>query len=336
MVSIIVPVYNAEQYLEQCIDSILCQSYTDYELILINDGSSDGSARVCDQYAEKDKRVRVIHQKNAGVSHARNVGIDNAAGEYIVFCDSDDYVEKDYLYDLVSSLPANSDADTLVLSNLSHVTPDGGVSINSGRDSVIELDNGNLEDYLYLVERYAIYGPYCKLYIRKVFETHHLRFREQLKSAEDFDFNIRYIEHMRFIQTLAKSQYYYRVGYKKVTSRFIDESSIASAHIMSAGLSALARRMGVFEECYPFLAHRTAEKHWLSRLPSVFAKDKQKSIRIRDRKSMYDKLLGNQEYRSLCRDGIGSLSISPVTKLAALINSFPLWLCFFGIQARKT
>ena len=90
MVSIIVPIYKVESYLPKCIDSILVQTYTDFELILVDDGSPDNCGIICDAYAEKDKRVRVIHQKNAGVSAARNAGIEAAKGEYISFIDGDD------------------------------------------------------------------------------------------------------------------------------------------------------------------------------------------------------------------------------------------------------
>lgn len=90
-ISVIVPVYNTEKYLRRCIDSILAQTFTDFELLLINDGSRDSSGAICDEYAAKDSRVRVFHKENGGVSSARNVGLDNAKGEWVIFCDSDDY-----------------------------------------------------------------------------------------------------------------------------------------------------------------------------------------------------------------------------------------------------
>ncbi|HFI2473628.1 TPA: glycosyltransferase family 2 protein [Streptococcus suis] len=100
LISIIVPVYNVKPYLNRCIDSLLKQTYPHFELILINDGSTDGSAFVLEEYAKKDERIRVIHQENAGVSAARNKGIDSAKGEYITFVDSDDFVEDYYLQHL--------------------------------------------------------------------------------------------------------------------------------------------------------------------------------------------------------------------------------------------
>lgn len=92
-ISVIVPVYNVEKYLPQCVDSILSQDYTDLEVILIDDGSTDASGQICDQYAEKDDRVRVIHQKNGGAAAAKNAGLRVATGEYLSFVDSDDYLE---------------------------------------------------------------------------------------------------------------------------------------------------------------------------------------------------------------------------------------------------
>ena len=113
-ISIIVPVYNSEKYLGACIDSILSQSFRDIELILVDDGSRDSSSRICDDYAQKDGRVKVIHKANGGVSAARNDGLDIAKGEYITFIDSDDWVEREYL----STLSNYRDYDIVFFSHL--------------------------------------------------------------------------------------------------------------------------------------------------------------------------------------------------------------------------
>ena len=94
-ISIIVPVYNVEEYIHRCIDSILAQTFTDFELILVNDGSPDQCGKICDEYAENDSRIKVIHKKNGGLSDARNAGLEIAQGEYIGFVDSDDFIESD-------------------------------------------------------------------------------------------------------------------------------------------------------------------------------------------------------------------------------------------------
>ncbi len=106
-VSVIVPVYNVEPYLARCLDSILAQTFTDFELLLIDDGSPDRCGEICDEYPGKDNRVRVFHQPNAGVSCARNKGLDVAKGHYVVFVDSDDYVLPSYLHALYEDASAH-------------------------------------------------------------------------------------------------------------------------------------------------------------------------------------------------------------------------------------
>ena len=99
--SVIVPVYNVEKYLSECIDSILCQTFTDFELILVDDGSKDKSGEICDQYAQKDSRIKVIHKENGGLSDARNFGTAASNGKYIVYLDSDDYISDDNFLSLI-------------------------------------------------------------------------------------------------------------------------------------------------------------------------------------------------------------------------------------------
>ncbi len=106
-ISVIVPIYNAEQYLEKCIDSIINQSYTNLEIILVNDGSTDNSGAICDEYAKRDSRIIVIHKENGGLSSARNAGLDIARGEYISFVDSDDWIEHDMLETLYNACVSN-------------------------------------------------------------------------------------------------------------------------------------------------------------------------------------------------------------------------------------
>ena len=123
VLSIIIPIYNADAYLVRCIESILNQSFEDFELILVNDGSSDNSGNICDKYASLDSRIRVIHKINQGVSAARNDGLNNAHGKYVMFADSDDYVDKDWckvLYDNICHYP-----DAMVLCNYSEVKTEG-------------------------------------------------------------------------------------------------------------------------------------------------------------------------------------------------------------------
>lgn len=112
-VSIVVPVYNVEQYLERCLDSIRSQSYEKLEIILVDDGSTDNSSGICDRYAEIDNRIKVIHKTNGGLSDARNVGLENATGDYVYFCDSDDYIEKELIHDCIEAI-SGKDCDIVM------------------------------------------------------------------------------------------------------------------------------------------------------------------------------------------------------------------------------
>ena len=123
LVSIIIPVYNVELYLSKCIDSILAQSFTDWECILVDDGSKDKSGSICDNYALKDNRIKVIHQNNSGVSVARQVGIDNVCGEYSIHIDPDDWIESNMLEELYNKAKSD-DADMVICDYYKH---EGGV-----------------------------------------------------------------------------------------------------------------------------------------------------------------------------------------------------------------
>ena len=119
-ISVIIPVYNSTQYLERCIESIRTQSYLDIEVILVDDGSSDGSEMICDQYVSLDSRIKCVHQKNAGTSAARNTGIKHATGQYIMFMDNDDYCGDVNCIETIVTQLASSDADVLLYSTMEY------------------------------------------------------------------------------------------------------------------------------------------------------------------------------------------------------------------------
>ncbi|MDZ5254376.1 glycosyltransferase [Clostridium sp. LIBA-8841] len=137
-ISIIVPIYNVEKYLSKCIESILNQTFTDFELILVNDGSKDGSGKVCDEYALKDNRIKVIHKINGGVSSARNSGINLALGRYIGFVDPDDYIRKD-MYEKLYYICKDENADISICKLGREIN--GNLVDKEDTESIIELNN---------------------------------------------------------------------------------------------------------------------------------------------------------------------------------------------------
>lgn len=176
-VSVIVPVYQVEAYLPGCLDSILAQTFEDFELILVDDGTKDDCPRIMAEYAAKDARIRQVHKANGGLSSARNAGLDIARGEYIAFVDSDDTVEPTMLADAVAA--AERSGAQLVIYNYRLVTKDGpqGAYLPM-RDETIDLDQFGLANYFYRYWMPYVHGQeaWCRLYRRDVIERHHLRY----------------------------------------------------------------------------------------------------------------------------------------------------------------
>ena len=175
--SIIVPVYKTEKYLPKCIDSILNQTYNDFELILVDDGSPDNCPQICDKYARSDSRIKVIHKKNGGVSSARNLGISVARGTYIWFVDSDDYIEPFSLQRLFE-VQNSYNAELYVFNNR----------------SVCELSTENINDFFrkYYFTYVLGFEPWNKLYKRDVIKANNLQFDTQETIGEDLLFNLNY------------------------------------------------------------------------------------------------------------------------------------------------
>lgn len=167
IISIIVPIYNVEKYLPKCIESILNQNFKEFELILINDGSTDNSGKICDLYAEKDNRIKIIHKKNGGVSSARNSGLNAVSGEYIGFVDPDDYIDKDMyrnLYELCKS--NNCDIGICRLGR----EIDGELLNNNKEEKIIKLDKIQSMKELFKGNLYR-FSLCNKIYKRNCFEN---------------------------------------------------------------------------------------------------------------------------------------------------------------------
>lgn len=333
VVSIIVPVYKAENYLRDCVDSILSQTFRDFELILVDDGSPDSCGRICDEYAARDARVRVIHQKNGGVSAARNAGLERAAGSYVVFIDSDDSTDPDYLKDLMA---AAGDTETLVIADYQPFREDGLEEKNFPAPFAVELDAGSAEDFRNLMFGFILFPPYCKLYRRDIIEENHIRFDTQLRTAEDFDFNMQYIAHVQRIRYISSVQYRYRVGYKAYVPSnhgVLGSSEIKSVHTMAHGMVSLAKRMGCYEELENEICIWAAGKHYFNRLPMLFAENPE--IGYGERRRLYRKLIADKNYRYLHRRGIGLTGSSTTKKIGKWCDCFPAWWLFFSLNRRR-
>ena len=192
LISIIVPVYNSKAHLECCVTSILNQSYKQFELLLIDDGSTDGSSELCDELLQKSEKIRVIHKENGGVSTARNRGLEEARGDYIIFIDSDDMISEKYVEAFMN---VSQDAD-LIIGSIEDVYTDerGSIYKKELRKHKAPLQGNLSEQYYNLID--WLRGPVAKLYRKDIIDEHHLRFDENLSVAEDQVFNFSYYRYV--------------------------------------------------------------------------------------------------------------------------------------------
>lgn len=201
--SIIVPIYNQEELLPHCLNSILIQKETDFEVLLVDDGSTDNSGRICDEYVAHDSRIEVFHKENGGVSSARNIGIEHAQGDYLAFVDSDDFVSAEYL----SSLRPHQNEDFVLDSSddRSLAFSDG---IYSGKDAVKIACSG-----------WQILGPLGKLYKTDLVKQNNIRYDEKICMGEDTLFNLEYLLHVSTLRTASSAEYTYRRDVKGSLSK---------------------------------------------------------------------------------------------------------------------
>ncbi len=205
MVSIIVPIYNIEAYLHKCIESILCQTYSDFELILVDDGSTDASPIICDSYAKQDSRIKVIHKQYEGVSRARNSGLKLSTGYWIMYVDGDDWIDKEMLFSLISEANKSGENVDLV---------DAGFRMIWDNGRTVEVYNnyekGTKKSLLTSYIGYSwttVWGGIAK---RELYEKYGLRSPDGVSYCEDFHLAVRLRYYANEVVTLNKCFYNYR------------------------------------------------------------------------------------------------------------------------------
>lgn len=205
MISIIVPVYNVEKYIRKCIESILSQTYPDWELILIDDGSKDNSRIICDEYAQKDNRIISVHQINAGVSAARNKGIEFSTGDYITFIDSDDWVDSNYLEAFINASPRKGSITYCGITSheQNYIHP----YFHYRTDSFCT----NLNNAARIIDQdlFKDGGPVNKLYCAQLIKENKILFDKSLKYHEDHLFVYQALLHAKHINLIKECGYHY-------------------------------------------------------------------------------------------------------------------------------
>lgn len=254
LISVIVPVYNTEKYLDECLNSIQNQLYVNFEVLMISDGSTDKSNEICESFAAQDKRFRFFYKENGGVSSARNLGLENAAGSWVCFVDSDDQALPNYISELKQGLKENVD---FVINGFwkkkKKPTQEGVYS----KDELLQS-----------IDLYP-YGSYGNLFSMDIIRTHHIRFDEKIHYGEDAVFALSYFQYMSCIYfadsfnyfyrkvdelTLTKKRHNFNVNYYTVSRLqksllvFIDRNSNRYLRYMAIPMGKLLR--SVFESAY--------------------------------------------------------------------------------------
>lgn len=232
LISVVVPVYKVEEYLDQCVQSILDQSYKHMEIILVDDGSPDNCPALCDKYAERDNRVQVIHKPNGGLSSARNCGLMAATGQYVLFVDSDDYwINNDLVSKLVEVVEKHNDAEIVFFGRTSFFVDKTFTSASIDTTKI----NGkpSLEVLHYLLGKNTFVSSACqKLVDRELLINNNLYFKDGLLS-EDWDWTISLYQNVRHYYAIDKNWYGYRKRAGSITETFSKKHAEDILYIIS-------------------------------------------------------------------------------------------------------
>lgn len=266
-ISVIVPVYKAEAYLHRCVDSLLAQTFQDFEILLIDDGSPDRSGEICDEYAKKDKRIRVFHKENGGVSSARQCGIDNAKGEYTIHADPDDWVESTMLEELYKKAKED-DADMVICD-----------FYNEEKDNTtyVAQTPSSLHHETVLCELFQqVHGSCWNKFIRRIcYERFNIKFPLELSYCEDLYVNVCLLSNEINISYLPKAFYHYD-QYTNLDSlvhrpcRFIIEQGKCFRMLLSDALPS-----NLYDKIYPNMLYHQAMNALIDKHPclSTFRND---------------------------------------------------------------
>lgn len=297
-VSIIVPIYNSESNLNICIESLLNQTFKNIEIILVNDGSIDKSGEICDNYAKIDNRISVFHKKNGGVSSARNLGINKSSGKYIMFCDSDDWMENncvEVLYNKISKF----DTD-IIYSGVYREEYLNNVKIKdkvSGVSQELHLNVSELYNYLeYIINSIEspFLSPWAKLYRGDIIRNNNLYFDEKMVCLEDFYFNIQFLEHSNTMYFSKDIKYHY-IGIRGkggVQNRNKNDLTYEVSNIYRA-LNQLLKDKIKNKSLEDFLSYWFIENYKLVFNKLVF---EEKNITKIERNKILDNLCNNKEF----------------------------------------
>lgn len=292
VISVIVPVYNAQNTLKRCVDSLLKQTFKDFEIILVDDGSVDNSLNICYSFVALDIRVKVFAQKNAGVSAARNLGIIKSLGKYICFVDSDDSVECNYLFCLLESFVCDR---SIVIQGFQRIT------LNSKylHPTIFESGEIKKENFIFLFSKYSItsFGfPFSKLFIKQIITENHIQFANDIHFSEDLIFVLEYLNYIDTVSFTNDTNYLYYTNSGSLSNKISDYKSEYNGLILFLEkMSFLAKTHALDLECLLSYSRASLSVFIERILLSIYLNSEQDKIRkimcLSDLDQKYDKYI---------------------------------------------
>lgn len=319
-ISIIVPVYNCIHSLARCIGAVQGQTFTDWELLLVDDGATDGSGSLCDQLAFSDDRIRVLHKSNGGVSSARNMGLDHAKGKYVMFCDSDDWVEPEWcerLYQSAKENPGFQPVCNYFRSTSAYETINREEQCGNAGEHIEKAD-------FFSLNRYELLGiPWNKIYLRSILEDNHIRFQTVLSLGEDLVFNLDYLHcHPGGYVFINQPLYHYSVGSTdSLSSKYYSDLSEIYRQIYSRVKDELLSIPGAYEkwaleyeQSYFFAFDRVFRNTWSKKNPAST-----------HQKWKYNQTVFHSKAFQICRNTIPGDYINKLQYWGLRTNSFHVY-----------
>lgn len=257
LVSIIVPIYKVEKYLERCLNSIINQTYTNIEIILVDDGSPDSCGEICEKYKKIDSRIKVVHKQNEGLGMARNSGLEHIDGEYVAFVDSDDWVAQSYIEDMLLAI-TNNNSDFVISGYIEERTNGNIIKYNSPREKMENYGSNEIVEEVLL----PILGSspnykndieiqmcvWTNLYKTSIIKENNLQFvNERHFLSEDLFFNIDYIMHCKKVSIISNCNYHYKVNEVSLTNSYRQDRFILLTNLYKREIEIL-KLYGIYEK----------------------------------------------------------------------------------------
>lgn len=224
LISVIIPVYNSEEYLEECIKSLINQSLKEIEMIFINDGSRDNSLSILEKYKKINKRIKIINQSNSGPSNARNRGLQIAKGEYISFIDSDDWIDSEMFKEMYDNAKTNN--SDVVICDMKMIGEDNELYIKGMQDNRKIFNKKEIREIIYtsLLSNSQFNSMANKIYKREILKTNNIKLDVKIFYAEDWLLNMEFFKHCNKATYINRCFYYYRRGHESSSSKYKDDT----------------------------------------------------------------------------------------------------------------